>query len=161
MPSFESLKQHMFRSDVINSPLPLQGAMVLRSSVSSESVETPGCHGHTHGEYIAGLLSPSLLHLPSGVSLSLIIFVSLLILVPSPFLLVIFVFVYIYFLPPHSLPPFLLLLLPFLSSPPPPPPPPPPPLSFNRLDLPPYKSYEQLKEKVTLAIEETEGFGQE
>lgn len=33
--------------------------------------------------------------------------------------------------------------------------------SFNRLDLPPYKSYEQLKEKVLFAIEETEGFGQE
>ena len=33
--------------------------------------------------------------------------------------------------------------------------------SFNRLDLPPYKNYEQLKEKLTLAIEETEGFGQE
>ncbi len=32
---------------------------------------------------------------------------------------------------------------------------------FNRLDLPPYKSYEQLAEKLTLAIEETEGFGQE
>lgn len=32
---------------------------------------------------------------------------------------------------------------------------------FNRLDLPPYKSYEQLKEKLTLAVEETEGFGQE
>uniref|UniRef100_A0A672IZT6 E3 ubiquitin-protein ligase n=1 Tax=Salarias fasciatus TaxID=181472 RepID=A0A672IZT6_SALFA len=32
---------------------------------------------------------------------------------------------------------------------------------FNRLDLPPYKSYEQLKEKLMLAIEETEGFGQE
>uniref|UniRef100_A0A8C7Z5P8 E3 ubiquitin-protein ligase n=1 Tax=Oryzias sinensis TaxID=183150 RepID=A0A8C7Z5P8_9TELE len=32
---------------------------------------------------------------------------------------------------------------------------------FNRLDLPPYKSYEQLKEKVMFAIEETEGFGQE
>nr|CAB3267777.1 NEDD4-like E3 ubiquitin-protein ligase WWP1 [Phallusia mammillata] len=32
---------------------------------------------------------------------------------------------------------------------------------FNRLDLPPYKSYEQLKDKLTLAIEETEGFGQE
>ncbi|CAH1779730.1 unnamed protein product [Owenia fusiformis] len=32
---------------------------------------------------------------------------------------------------------------------------------FNRLDLPPYKSYEQLVEKLTLAIEETEGFGQE
>ncbi|XP_060249953.1 NEDD4-like E3 ubiquitin-protein ligase WWP1 isoform X9 [Ovis aries] len=33
--------------------------------------------------------------------------------------------------------------------------------SFNRLDLPPYKSYEQLKEKLLFAIEETEGFGQE
>lgn len=32
---------------------------------------------------------------------------------------------------------------------------------FNRLDLPPYKSYDQLAEKLTLAIEETEGFGQE
>jgi atrophin-1 interacting protein 4 len=32
---------------------------------------------------------------------------------------------------------------------------------FNRLDLPPYKSLEQLKEKLTTAIEETEGFGQE
>lgn len=32
---------------------------------------------------------------------------------------------------------------------------------FNRLDLPPYKSYEQLKEKLLYAIEETEGFGQE
>lgn len=32
---------------------------------------------------------------------------------------------------------------------------------FNRLDLPPYKSYEQLAEKMTYAIEETEGFGQE
>ncbi|XP_051884693.1 NEDD4-like E3 ubiquitin-protein ligase WWP2 isoform X2 [Pristis pectinata] len=29
---------------------------------------------------------------------------------------------------------------------------------FNRLDLPPYKSYEQLKEKLLYAIEETEGF---
>ena len=35
------------------------------------------------------------------------------------------------------------------------------PFSFNRLDLPPYKSYEQLKEKLLYAIEETEGFGQE
>ncbi|TVK90425.1 E3 ubiquitin-protein ligase Itchy [Bagarius yarrelli] len=34
-------------------------------------------------------------------------------------------------------------------------------ISFNRLDLPPYKSYEQLKEKLMFAIEETEGFGQE
>jgi len=33
--------------------------------------------------------------------------------------------------------------------------------SFNRLDLPPYKSYEQLVEKLTFAIEETEGFAQE
>lgn len=33
--------------------------------------------------------------------------------------------------------------------------------SFNRLDLPPYKSCEQLKEKLLYAIEETEGFGQE
>lgn len=32
---------------------------------------------------------------------------------------------------------------------------------FNRLDLPPYKSYEQLAEKLNFAIEETEGFGQE
>ncbi|XP_067905307.1 NEDD4-like E3 ubiquitin-protein ligase WWP2 isoform X3 [Heterodontus francisci] len=32
---------------------------------------------------------------------------------------------------------------------------------FNRLDLPPYKSYDQLKEKLLYAIEETEGFGQE
>ncbi|XP_065675179.1 E3 ubiquitin-protein ligase Itchy isoform X2 [Hydra vulgaris] len=32
---------------------------------------------------------------------------------------------------------------------------------FNRLDLPPYRSYEQLLEKLTFAIEETEGFGQE
>uniref|UniRef100_A0A3P9IUP5 E3 ubiquitin-protein ligase n=1 Tax=Oryzias latipes TaxID=8090 RepID=A0A3P9IUP5_ORYLA len=32
---------------------------------------------------------------------------------------------------------------------------------FNRLDLPPYKSLEQLREKLLFAIEETEGFGQE
>lgn len=32
---------------------------------------------------------------------------------------------------------------------------------FNRLDLPPYKNYDQLVEKLTFAIEETEGFGQE
>lgn len=32
---------------------------------------------------------------------------------------------------------------------------------FNRLDLPPYKSYEQLTEKLSFAIEETEGFSQE
>ncbi|XP_006006818.1 NEDD4-like E3 ubiquitin-protein ligase WWP2 isoform X2 [Latimeria chalumnae] len=32
---------------------------------------------------------------------------------------------------------------------------------FNRLDLPPYKSYDQLKEKLLYAVEETEGFGQE
>ena len=33
--------------------------------------------------------------------------------------------------------------------------------SFNRLDLPPYRSFDQLKEKVLFAIEETEGFGNE
>lgn len=33
--------------------------------------------------------------------------------------------------------------------------------SFNRLDLPPYRSLEQLREKLMFAIEETEGFGQE
>lgn len=32
---------------------------------------------------------------------------------------------------------------------------------FNRLDLPPYKSYGQLVEKLNFAIEETEGFSQE
>ena len=32
---------------------------------------------------------------------------------------------------------------------------------FNRLDLPPYRSYEQLVEKLNYAIEETEGFGLE
>ncbi|CAK9805958.1 E3 ubiquitin-protein ligase Su(dx) [Anthophora plagiata] len=32
---------------------------------------------------------------------------------------------------------------------------------FNRLDLPPYKSYDQLVEKLNYAIEETESFGQE
>ncbi|KAL1124232.1 hypothetical protein AAG570_002002, partial [Ranatra chinensis] len=32
---------------------------------------------------------------------------------------------------------------------------------FNRLDLPPYKSYDQLVDKLNYAIEETEGFGQE
>ncbi|XP_014213133.1 E3 ubiquitin-protein ligase Su(dx) [Copidosoma floridanum] len=32
---------------------------------------------------------------------------------------------------------------------------------FNRLDLPPYKSYDQMVEKLTYAIEETEGFAQE
>ncbi|KAI9144726.1 hypothetical protein BKA69DRAFT_1122162 [Paraphysoderma sedebokerense] len=32
---------------------------------------------------------------------------------------------------------------------------------FNRIDLPPYKSYEQLVSKLTLAVEETMGFGQE
>ena len=32
---------------------------------------------------------------------------------------------------------------------------------FNRLDLPPYTSYEQLKEKLLFAINETEGFYQE
>ncbi|OAG07167.1 HECT-domain-containing protein [Paraphaeosphaeria sporulosa] len=32
---------------------------------------------------------------------------------------------------------------------------------FNRLDLPPYKSFEQLNGKLTIAVEETVGFGQE
>jgi E3 ubiquitin-protein ligase NEDD4 len=32
---------------------------------------------------------------------------------------------------------------------------------FNRIDLPPYKSYEQLTNKLTIAVEETVGFGQE
>ena len=32
---------------------------------------------------------------------------------------------------------------------------------FNRLDLPPYKSYEQLADKLSYAIDETEGFAQE
>eukprot|EP00127_Corallochytrium_limacisporum_P001271 Clim_evm6s48 gene=Clim_evmTU6s48 len=32
---------------------------------------------------------------------------------------------------------------------------------FNRLDLPPYKSYEQLREKLVLAMDETSGFGTE
>jgi E3 ubiquitin-protein ligase NEDD4 len=33
--------------------------------------------------------------------------------------------------------------------------------SFNRIDLPPYTSYEQLVAKLTMAVEETMGFGQE
>lgn len=33
--------------------------------------------------------------------------------------------------------------------------------SFNRLDLPPYKTYEVLNQKLTIAVEETVGFGQE
>ncbi|KAH9900231.1 HECT-domain-containing protein [Xylariomycetidae sp. FL2044] len=32
---------------------------------------------------------------------------------------------------------------------------------FNRLDLPPYKSLDQLQNKLTIAVEETMGFGQE
>jgi E3 ubiquitin-protein ligase NEDD4 len=32
---------------------------------------------------------------------------------------------------------------------------------FNRLDLPPYKNMEQLTQKLTIAVEETMGFGQE
>lgn len=32
---------------------------------------------------------------------------------------------------------------------------------FNRVDLPPYTSYETMKQKLTLAVEETMGFGQE
>lgn len=35
------------------------------------------------------------------------------------------------------------------------------PHSFNRLDLPPYKNYEDLQKKLTWAVEETVGFGQE
>ena len=35
------------------------------------------------------------------------------------------------------------------------------PTSFNRLDLPPYKSLEALQTKLTMAVEETMGFGQE
>ena len=34
-------------------------------------------------------------------------------------------------------------------------------LSFNRIDMPPYKSYEVLVAKLTMAVEETVGFGQE
>ena len=30
--------------------------------------------------------------------------------------------------------------------------------SFNRIDLPPYKSYYDLKEKLKLAVDNTEGF---
>lgn len=33
--------------------------------------------------------------------------------------------------------------------------------SFNRLDLPDYKSYDDLSGKLTIAVEETVGFGQE
>ena len=33
--------------------------------------------------------------------------------------------------------------------------------SFNRLDLPDYKNYEDLSTKLTIAVEETVGFGQE
>jgi hypothetical protein len=33
--------------------------------------------------------------------------------------------------------------------------------SFNRLDLPEYKSYDVLAAKLTIAVEETVGFGQE
>ena len=32
---------------------------------------------------------------------------------------------------------------------------------FNRIDLPPYKSYDVLVQKLSLAVEETVGFGQE
>ena len=32
---------------------------------------------------------------------------------------------------------------------------------FNRLDLPPYKTFELLQNKLTLSVEETVGFGQE
>lgn len=33
-----------------------------------------------------------------------------------------------------------------------------PAISFNRIDLPPYRSYHELKEKLRLAVENTEGF---
>lgn len=33
--------------------------------------------------------------------------------------------------------------------------------SFNRLDLPPYKTLDALQQKLTIAVEETMGFGQE
>lgn len=33
--------------------------------------------------------------------------------------------------------------------------------SFNRLDLPPYKTYDMLRDKLAIAVEETVGFGQE
>lgn len=33
--------------------------------------------------------------------------------------------------------------------------------SFNRLDLPPYKTYDTLQSKLSTAVEETLGFGQE
>ena len=33
--------------------------------------------------------------------------------------------------------------------------------SFNRLDLPAYKTYDALSQKLTIAVEETVGFGQE
>ena len=33
--------------------------------------------------------------------------------------------------------------------------------SFNRLDLPPYKSHDVLQAKLSTAVEETLGFGQE
>lgn len=32
---------------------------------------------------------------------------------------------------------------------------------FNRIDLPPYTSMEMMEQKLTLAVEETMGFGQE
>ena len=37
----------------------------------------------------------------------------------------------------------------------------PPQHSFNRLDLPPYKTHEALEHKMSIAVEETLGFGQE
>lgn len=33
--------------------------------------------------------------------------------------------------------------------------------SFNRIDLPAYKTLETLQQKLTIAVEETMGFGQE
>ena len=34
----------------------------------------------------------------------------------------------------------------------------PPPPSFNRIDLPPYETYEKLYDKLSFAIEHTAGF---
>lgn len=34
-------------------------------------------------------------------------------------------------------------------------------VSFNRLDLPPYDNFQDLQQKLLIAVEETVGFGQE
>ena len=105
--------------------------MGLRSSALREWDEILGCPARTHGE--AAAMEPGIVTLRPQVIVSSLL---------SPFF-----FLSLSFLLPSSLPLSSLLSL----SPP----------SFNRLDLPPYKSYEQLKEKIVFAIEETEGFGQE